>query len=41
MLDIAMWITGAGLVALSLECVGAASLFFGVAALVIKLSIVT
>jgi hypothetical protein len=32
------WLAGAGLVALSLECVGAALIFFGIAGLLIKLA---
>jgi hypothetical protein len=35
-ITIAMWIAGAGVVAISLECVGAALVFFGIAGLLIK-----
>jgi hypothetical protein len=41
MMNLAMGIMAAGLVALSLECSGAALLFFGISALVIKLSVGT
>ena len=33
-----LWVTGLGLVALSLESIGAALVFFGVAALLIRLA---
>ena len=37
-ITIAMWIGGAGVFALSLECVGAALVFFGIAGLLIRLA---
>jgi hypothetical protein len=33
-----MWLAATGIVALSLECVGAALVFFGIAGLLIKLA---
>jgi hypothetical protein len=36
MVTLGMWIAAAGLVAVSLECVGAALVFFGIAALLIR-----
>jgi hypothetical protein len=36
LVTLGMWVVAAGLVAISLECVGAALLFFGIAALLIR-----
>jgi hypothetical protein len=36
MINLAMWIAATGIVALSLECVGAAFVFFGIAGLLIR-----
>jgi hypothetical protein len=38
MISIAMWLASTGVVALSLECMGAALVFFGIAGLLIKLA---
>jgi hypothetical protein len=36
LVTVGLWIVGAGIVALSLECVGAALVFFGIAGLLIR-----
>ncbi len=36
LVTVGMWIAGLGLVAVSLECVGAALVFFGIAGLLIR-----
>jgi hypothetical protein len=38
LVTVGLWIAATGIVALSLECVGAALVFFGVAGLLIKLA---
>ncbi len=38
LVTVGMWIMGAGVIALSLECVGAALVLFGVAVLLIRLA---
>jgi hypothetical protein len=38
LVTVGMWLVATGVVALSLECVGAALVFFGVAVLLIRLA---